>query len=64
MINQLFSVAGKTVFVTGGSAQIPAVRTRLLETFGAERLRAQDYLTSVATGLGVDAGAFTVVETG
>lgn len=51
------------VFVTGGSAQIPAVRERLLETFGPERLRAQDYLTSVATGLGVDAGAFDVVAT-
>jgi len=45
----------QAVFVTGGSAQIPAVRAMLTRTFGAERLRAQDYLTSVACGLGLTA---------
>jgi hypothetical chaperone protein len=45
----------QAVFVTGGSAQIPAVRAMLAQTFGAERLRAQDYLTSVACGLGLTA---------
>lgn len=43
------------VFVTGGSAQIPAVRAMLVRAFGAARLRAQDYLTSVAQGLGLTA---------
>ena len=52
------------VFVTGGSAQIPAVRERLRTTFGSERLRAQDYLTSVAVGLGLDAGAVEVAAAG
>lgn len=63
VLREVLEAAGRTtdqvdaVFVTGGSAQIPVVRERLLATFGAERLRAQDYLTSVATGLGVDAAA-------
>ncbi len=40
-----------TVFLTGGTAQVPAVR-RLFETrFGADRLRASNYLSSVAAGL-------------
>jgi hypothetical chaperone protein len=61
VLHGVLHAAGRTaadvdaVFVTGGSAQIPAVHDRLLATFGAERLRAQDYLTSVAVGLGVDA---------
>jgi hypothetical chaperone protein len=42
------------VFVTGGSAQIPALRALLAARFGAERLRAQDYLTTVACGLALD----------
>ena len=61
VLREVLQAAGCTadavdaVFVTGGSAQIPAVRDRLVATFGAERLRSQDYLTSVAVGLGVDA---------
>ena len=43
------------VFVTGGSSQIPAVRALLVDAFGAERLRSQDYLTTVACGLGLTA---------
>jgi hypothetical chaperone protein len=45
------------VFVTGGSAQVPAVRALFTGAFGAERLRAQDYLTTVACGLGLTAAA-------
>lgn len=41
------------VFMTGGSAQIPAMRRMFAEEFGAEKLRSQDFLTSVAFGLGV-----------
>jgi len=44
-----------SVFLTGGSAQIPAVRQLFARTFGAEKLRAGDYLTSVAYGLGLSA---------
>ena len=45
------------VFVTGGSAQVPAVRALFVDAFGADRLRAQDYLTTVACGLGITAAA-------
>ena len=45
------------VFVTGGSAQVPAVRALFVEAFGAERLRAQEYLTTVAYGLGLTAAS-------
>jgi hypothetical chaperone protein len=45
----------QAVFVTGGSAQIPAVRALLTRAFDVDRLRTQDYLTSVACGLGVTA---------
>lgn len=41
-----------SVFLTGGSAQIPAIRRMFVERFGAEKLKTQDYLTSVAMGLG------------
>jgi hypothetical chaperone protein len=41
------------VFLTGGSAQIPAIRRMFAAEFGEEKLRAQDYITSVAYGLGV-----------
>lgn len=43
------------VFLTGGSAQIPAVQRLFRDEFGAARLRNRDYLTSVAFGLGLDA---------
>ena len=46
------------VFVTGGSAQVPAVRALFVDAFGASRLRAQDYLTTVACGLGLTAAAY------
>jgi hypothetical chaperone protein len=41
------------LFMTGGSAQIPAIRRMFAEEFGEEKLRSQDFLTSVAYGLGV-----------
>lgn len=41
------------VFLTGGSAQIPAIRRMFADEFGEEKLRSQDYITSVAYGLGV-----------
>jgi hypothetical chaperone protein len=47
----------ESVFVTGGSAQIPALRAVLTRVFGAGRLRAADYLTTVACGLGRAAAA-------
>lgn len=43
------------VFLTGGSAQIPAVQRIFTETFGAPKIRNRDFLTSVAFGLGIDA---------
>ena len=39
--------------MTGGSAQIPLMRRMFAEEFGEEKLRSQDYITSVALGLGV-----------
>ncbi len=41
----------QSVFLTGGSAQIPAIRRMFVEEFGEERLRSQDYLTTVSLGL-------------
>lgn len=41
----------EAVFLTGGSAQMPALRELFVGRFGAERLRARDYLTTVAMGL-------------
>lgn len=43
------------VFLTGGSAQIPAVQRLFADELGPEKLRSQDFLTSVALGLGIDA---------
>jgi len=45
-----------TVFLTGGSAFVPAVRGLFATRFGAERLRGGDELTTVATGLALRAG--------
>jgi hypothetical chaperone protein len=46
-----------SVFLTGGSAQIPAVRRLFAGRFGEAKLRAHDYLTSVAYGLGLSAAS-------
>ncbi|HUI27738.1 MAG TPA: Hsp70 family protein [Candidatus Kryptonia bacterium] len=43
------------VFLTGGTAQIPAIRRMFAEQFGESKLKSQDYLTSVAVGLGLSA---------
>ena len=47
----------EAVFLTGGSAQIPAVQNIFASAFGQRKLRNQNYLTSVALGLGLDARA-------
>ena len=39
------------VFLTGGSALVPAVRAIFAQRFGEEKLTGGDELTSVATGL-------------
>ena len=41
-----------SVFLTGGSSQIPAVRRLFARKFGEDRLRTADAFTSVAEGLG------------
>jgi hypothetical chaperone protein len=41
-----------SVFLTGGSSYIPAVRALFVERFGAERIRTADAFTSVVEGLG------------
>jgi hypothetical chaperone protein len=46
-----------SVFLTGGSSQIPAVRKIFADRFGESRLRTADAFTSVAEGLGRSAGA-------
>ena len=48
----------QAVFVTGGSAQIPAVRALFVREFGDERLRTQDFLMTVASGLGLTAAGW------
>jgi hypothetical chaperone protein len=49
----------QSVFLTGGSSQIPAVRRLFATRFGEERLRTADAFTSVAEGLGRGAAALT-----
>ena len=44
-----------TVFLTGGTARVPAVRKIFSERFTEGRLRSGDYLASVASGLAVRA---------
>ena len=44
-----------SVFLTGGSSFVPAVRRIFIERFGAERIRMGDEFTSVARGLAVRA---------
>jgi hypothetical chaperone protein len=44
-----------SVFLTGGSSLVPAVRRRFAERFGAKRLRDGEELTSVASGLALRA---------
>lgn len=45
----------RSVFLTGGSAQIPVIRQLFADQFGAHALKSHDYLTSVAFGLGLSA---------
>jgi hypothetical chaperone protein len=42
----------ESVFLTGGSSQIPAVRNLFASRFGEDRLRTANAFTSVAEGLG------------
>lgn len=44
------------VFMTGGTAFVPAVRRRFESRFGADKLRSGDELVSIASGLAVHAG--------
>ncbi len=44
-----------TVFLTGGSSFVPAVRRVFAERFGAERVRGGEELTTVASGLALRA---------
>ena len=46
-----------TVFLTGGTARVPAVRRLFSQRFGQERLKTGDYLASVASGLAVSASS-------
>ena len=46
-----------SVFLTGGSSFVPAVRRVFADRFGAERLRGGDELTTVASGLALRARA-------
>jgi hypothetical chaperone protein len=50
----------QSVFLTGGSSQIPAVRQLFAARFGEERLRTADAFTSVAEGLAMDHSAWHV----
>jgi hypothetical chaperone protein len=47
----------QSVFLTGGSSQVPAVRRLFADRFGEERLRTADAFTSVVEGLGRSARA-------
>jgi hypothetical chaperone protein len=47
------------VFLTGGSAFVPAVRGLFAERFGAEKIAGGGEFTSVATGLALRAARIT-----
>jgi len=49
---QVAPAAIDSVFLTGGSSQLPSVRRLFATTFGEARLRTADAFTSVAEGLG------------
>ncbi|HEV2169359.1 MAG TPA: Hsp70 family protein, partial [Candidatus Binatus sp.] len=51
----LKSDAIDSVFLTGGSSFVPAVRRIFIERFGADRIRMGDEFTSVARGLALRA---------
>ncbi len=51
-----------SVFLTGGSSQIPAVRELFARKFGEDRLRTADAFTSVAEGLGRASAATFVLS--
>lgn len=44
-----------TVFLTGGTGQVPAVRRLFAERFGEHKLRTGQFLTSIASGLALHA---------
>ena len=54
---QVPAAAIQSVFLTGGSSQVPAVRRLFAARFGDDRLRTADAFTSVAEGLGRSAAA-------
>jgi hypothetical chaperone protein len=43
------------VFLTGGSSKVPLVKRLFAERFGS-RIVAEDEFTSIASGLGIEAG--------
>lgn len=45
----------RSVFLTGGSVQIPVIRRMFADAFGEHALKSHDYLTTVAFGLGLTA---------
>ncbi len=45
-----------TIFLTGGTAQVPAVRKLFADRFGEAKLATGDFLTSIASGLALYAG--------
>ena len=47
-----------SVFVTGGTSYIPAVRQVLVDTFGEGKIRTGDAFISVAAGLALSRGNF------
>ncbi len=59
-VNEVLSQAGgkvpDTVFLTGGTSYIPAVRADFAHLFGEDKLRGGEGLTAVAAGLGRAAG--------
>jgi hypothetical chaperone protein len=44
-----------SIFMTGGTSLVPAVKKLFTERFGAERMKAGEELTSVAKGLALEA---------
>ena len=55
ILRPLAQATGGSVFLTGGSSFVPVVRRYFSRTFGADKLKSGEELTTVAKGLALRA---------
>lgn len=62
LMNEVGTQTIDSVFLTGGTGQVPAVRRLFEERFGKDRVKSGEFLTSIASGLAIHAQAITTRE--